>query len=142
MTVRQAFAAIPQSVYEVSLPEMWTEFENTPIRGTLQTFQLHLTRNFDDVSIMRFDAIPRGGNRFDLPDDLKAPCWIKHTTGSADVMGRLHWDRPSGRFAPSSSSRKRVGTCTPSSTAPSRCARAHSYRGFQTHTSGVDRRQR
>ncbi len=95
MTVRQAFASIPQSVHEVALPEMWTEFENTPIRGTFQTFQLHLTRNFDGVSIKRFDAIPRDGNRFDLPDDLKAPCWIKHTTGSADVMGRLHWDRPS-----------------------------------------------
>ena len=34
-------------------------------------------------------------NRFDLPDDLKAPCWRTHTKGSGDVMGRLWWDRPS-----------------------------------------------
>lgn len=26
---------------------------------------------------------------------MKARCWIGHTTGSADVMGRLHWDKPS-----------------------------------------------
>nr|WP_283793643.1 DNA cytosine methyltransferase [Gulosibacter molinativorax] len=26
---------------------------------------------------------------------MKAPCWRKHTSGSGDVMGRLHADRPS-----------------------------------------------
>ena len=31
----------------------------------------------------------------DLPLELLAPCWVNHTTGSGDVMGRLHWDRPS-----------------------------------------------
>ena len=39
--------------------------------------------------------IPEGGNRFDLPDSLKAPCWINHDSGAGDVMGRLYWDRPS-----------------------------------------------
>jgi DNA (cytosine-5)-methyltransferase 1 len=43
----------------------------------------------------RFHAIPEKGNRFDIPDDLLSECWTKHKTGSADVMGRLSWDKPS-----------------------------------------------
>ena len=31
----------------------------------------------------------------DLPDELKAPCWVGHRSGSGDVMGRLNWDKPS-----------------------------------------------
>jgi DNA (cytosine-5)-methyltransferase 1 len=45
--------------------------------------------------LKRFEHIPVGGNRFDLPDSLMAPCWRKHKSGSGDVMGRLRWDRPS-----------------------------------------------
>jgi DNA (cytosine-5)-methyltransferase 1 len=43
----------------------------------------------------RFRAIPAGGNRFDIPDHLLSECWAKHKSGSADVMGRLSWDKPS-----------------------------------------------
>jgi len=62
--------------------------------GTFLTSDLHLTRNFTDLSRKRFAAIPIGGNRHDLPDALRAPCWLDHDAGSHDVMGRLHWDRP------------------------------------------------
>jgi DNA (cytosine-5)-methyltransferase 1 len=41
----------------------------------------------------RFRAIPRGGNRRDLPPDLTLDCW-KSTQGFSDVMGRLEWHRP------------------------------------------------
>ena len=47
------------------------------------------------MSLARFAAIPPGGDRRDLPDRLKAPCWRRHDSGARDVMGRLHWDRPS-----------------------------------------------
>ncbi len=40
-------------------------------------------------------AIPPGGSRKDLPPELLSDCWKRHTTGHADTMGRMHWDRQS-----------------------------------------------
>jgi DNA (cytosine-5)-methyltransferase 1 len=58
--------------------------------------ELHLSRNgIRPLSLARYRSIPEGGNRFDIPFDLLSPCWKKHKTGSADVMGRLHRDKPS-----------------------------------------------
>lgn len=95
-TVRQALTGVPAQ------PDMDTCFETlrTPVAGrdTPGAFtprQLHLSRNYSKLSQDRFKAIPEGGNRTNLPDHLKAPCWLRHTTGSMDVMGRLVWDRPS-----------------------------------------------
>jgi DNA (cytosine-5)-methyltransferase 1 len=65
------------------------------VPGKYTASELHITRRYEDISKKRFRKIPEGGNRFDLPDELKAPCWIKHTSGSGDVMGRLRWDKPS-----------------------------------------------
>jgi DNA (cytosine-5)-methyltransferase 1 len=65
------------------------------VPGKYVARELHITRTYTELSQQRFKAIPYGGNRFNLPDRLKAPCWKKHTSGSADVMGRLVWDRPS-----------------------------------------------
>jgi DNA (cytosine-5)-methyltransferase 1 len=56
--------------------------------------QLHLRRNPTDLSLRRYRSIPRGGNRFNLSGDLLPECWRKKTSGSADVMGRLDWDKP------------------------------------------------
>lgn len=97
MTVREAFQRIRRLVTEQDLPDgRFVQVDSeTALRGEFKTPELHLTRNYTDLSLRRFAAIPLGGNRFDLPYELKAPCWRKHTTGSADVMGRLHWDRPS-----------------------------------------------
>ncbi|WP_166855796.1 MULTISPECIES: DNA cytosine methyltransferase [Actinomyces] len=65
------------------------------VPGSFSRRELHISRDYSDISLKRFATILAGGNRSDLPDDLKAPCWRRHTTGSMDVMGRLHWDRPS-----------------------------------------------
>lgn len=65
------------------------------VPGTYDASDLHITRNYTDLSLQRFQEIPTGGNRFNLPEHLKAPCWKRHTTGSGDVMGRLVWDKPS-----------------------------------------------
>ena len=56
---------------------------------------LHVTRRPTAMSEARYRAIPARGNRFNLPWELQTPGWRKHTSGSADVMGRLHWDKPS-----------------------------------------------
>lgn len=95
-TVRQALEGVP------ARPDMDKLFETlrTPVAGreapgAFKLRELHLSRNYSKLSLDRFKEIPVGGNRADLPDHLKAPCWLKHTTGSMDVMGRLFWDRPS-----------------------------------------------
>jgi DNA (cytosine-5)-methyltransferase 1 len=96
-TVRQALHRVRRHVPEDrwNLPTRTTRHFNTTLPGPFKGSDLHVTRFYEDRSLQRFAAIPPGGNRFNLPEDLKAPCWIKHTSGSADVMGRLWWDRPS-----------------------------------------------
>ena len=57
--------------------------------------ELHVTRRPTELSLARYRAIPAGGSRKNLPDELLTPCWRRHKTGAGDVMGRLHWDKPS-----------------------------------------------
>ncbi|QSE93909.1 DNA cytosine methyltransferase [Rhodococcus pseudokoreensis] len=95
MTVADALAGIPHAVSQRELPDRFVEFQGRTFAGAFKTSELHLTRNYTDLSRARFATIPTGGNRFDIPDDLLSDCWRKHTTGSGDVMGRLRWDRPS-----------------------------------------------
>ena len=98
-TVRDAIGGTSTNVLTKDLPN-WSEavevangFIEAP--GVFLTTDLHVTRNFTDMSLRRFKAIKVGGNRHDLPTELRAPCWLNHHDGSHDVMGRLHWDRPS-----------------------------------------------
>ena len=56
---------------------------------------LHLGRNPRPISLERYRAVPPGGNRFDLPEELKPECWKRKKKGGTDLMGRLWWDRPS-----------------------------------------------
>ena len=74
-----------------------TEFRNRKFAGAFSLRDLHWSRNYRQLSKNRFAVIPPGGNRRDLEPypELMAPCWTKHKTGSGDVMGRMHWDRPS-----------------------------------------------
>lgn len=94
LTVRDVFADIPFDVVS-KLDDRRTEVDGRMHRGSWTSRELHVGRDYAEVSLNRFKAIPAGGNRFDLPDHLLAPCWRKHKTGSGDVMGRLRWDRPS-----------------------------------------------
>lgn len=60
--------------------------------------RLHFGRRPREASLARYQAIPEGGNRFDLArnrPDLLPRCWAQKPTGTTDVMGRLWWDRPS-----------------------------------------------
>ncbi len=59
----------------------------------------HVGRRPWPVSIERYRTIPaEGEGRFELAErrpDITPPCWLKKTSGSTDVFGRLWWDRPS-----------------------------------------------
>lgn len=95
-TVADAFARIPGAVDGVALgsPSGAIVIDGET-RPTYTRSDLHLGRTYTELSLRRFRSIPPGGNRFDIDDELLPNCWRNHTSGSADVMGRLHWDRPS-----------------------------------------------
>ncbi|WP_103663167.1 DNA cytosine methyltransferase [Microbacterium sp. CJ77] len=94
-TVAEAFKNIPREVSGTRLDSRTKSYFGLELPGAFRPFELHIGRDYSDVSMRRFRAIPVGGNRFDLPDELLAPCWRGHTSGSGDVMGRLHWHKPS-----------------------------------------------
>jgi len=94
-TVRQALKGVGRSVSATVLPPRSVTVAGRTLAGPFKSRELHLGRDYEPLSLARFAVIPPGGNRFDLPDVLKARCWIGHTKGSGDVMGRMHWDRPS-----------------------------------------------
>ncbi|MCU0114877.1 DNA cytosine methyltransferase [Curtobacterium poinsettiae] len=89
-TVEDAFRGLVSTVRSVDLPE-----DRAGSRGPYRTDELHLTRRPTPTSMLRYRAIPPGGNRNDLPDELSTPGWRRHKSGSGDVMGRLWFDRPS-----------------------------------------------
>lgn len=94
-TVAEAWEGMA-AVSEATRPaDRTTEFNGRDLKGAFRLDELHLMRNYHDISLRRFAAIPPGGSRADLPDDLKMDCWKRHTSGAMDVMGRLRLDRPS-----------------------------------------------
>ena len=94
-TVSEAFRDLPSEVVDIALPTRTLDFGGRTLPGTFRSDELHLTRTYEQISKDRFAAIPAGGNRFNLPEHLKANCWKTHTSGSGDVMGRLHLHKPS-----------------------------------------------
>lgn len=53
----------------------------------------HRARNHNQIALKRLRAIPEGGGRLDLPDDLQLECHRDHR-GHYDVYGRMRWDAP------------------------------------------------
>lgn len=68
-------------------------FEGLSLKPTGKNW--HVGRNPSPFSLKRYAAVPKGGNRFDLPKELQPNCWLNKPTGSTDVFGRLWWERPS-----------------------------------------------
>lgn len=96
VTLRSVLGGVARRVETTDLPaERWTVVEGRRVPGPFATSELHVGRTYTELSEKRFRSIPVGGNRFDIPEALLSPCWVKHKTGSADVMGRLSWDKPS-----------------------------------------------
>ncbi|MEU6326445.1 DNA cytosine methyltransferase [Streptomyces sp. NPDC047049] len=73
--------------------------------GPFSTRELHIGRTPKPLSLARYRRIPPGGNRNDLRGQfaeidgekvyLSTESWDNHNAGSGDVMGRMHYDRPS-----------------------------------------------
>lgn len=55
----------------------------------------HNTRNFSEKTIKRMEAVPEGGNRFDIPEELLPECWKGYEGSGTDLFGRLWWGEPS-----------------------------------------------
>lgn len=85
----------PLTPATTELPEGRVTFFGKALPGPFRTDQLHIGRRPTELSRLRYAAIPPGGNRHDLPPELSTESWINHRSGSGDVMGRLHLDRPS-----------------------------------------------
>lgn len=94
-TVRDVIGDLPLETVGIDLPIRNRVFDNRVLRGPFLSADLHLGRRPTAISLKRYSHIPPGGNRRDIPTELLSSCWRAHTTGSGDVMGRLHWDRPS-----------------------------------------------
>ena len=53
----------------------------------------HRARRHSALALQRLRAIPAGGARTDLPENLQLKCHKDHT-GHYDIYGRMWWDRP------------------------------------------------
>lgn len=94
-TVRDAIAGLPETPAETELPTSQATFFGRTVPGIFKGLDLHVGRNPTERSLERYDHIPPGGGRFDLPDHLLSECWRRKKTGTTDVMGRMRWDAPS-----------------------------------------------
>lgn len=94
-TVREAIAALPERPATTELPAARTEFFGQSVPGVFKWLDLHFGRTPRELSLQRYDHVPPGGGRFDLPAELLPRCWREKKTGTTDVMGRLRWDQPS-----------------------------------------------
>ena len=95
MTVRDRIAKLPERPSTTDLPDARTTFFGQPVPGQYKWLDLHFGRNPRERSLQRYDCIPPGGGRFDLPDELLSKCWRNKPSGTTDVMGRMRWDAPS-----------------------------------------------
>jgi DNA (cytosine-5)-methyltransferase 1 len=95
VTVRERIGKLPERPSTTSLPDTRTSFFGEIVPGEFKWLDLHFGRNPRESSLQRYECIPPGGGRFDLPDELLPDCWRNKATGTTDVMGRMRWDAPS-----------------------------------------------
>lgn len=94
-TVHSRIHGLPVKPESTELPDSRVEFFDKIIPGPFKGLDIHFGRNPVQQSLDRYDWIPPGGGRFDLPDELLPRCWREKPTGTTDVMGRMRWDAPS-----------------------------------------------
>lgn len=86
---------LPTTPATTTLPASATEFFGHVVPGVFKADDLHIGRNPTPLSLERYDHVPPGGGRFDIPPHLLPRCWREKPTGTTDVMGRMQWDFPS-----------------------------------------------
>jgi DNA (cytosine-5)-methyltransferase 1 len=94
-TVRSRIEDLPEIPDSTAMPKSTVEFFGRTMPGIFKGMDLHFARNPRPLSLARYDHVPPGGGRFDLPDHLLPRCWRDKATGTTDVMGRMRWDAPS-----------------------------------------------
>lgn len=94
-TVRDAIGHVDFQTGGVDLPSSRESFFGQVVPGVFKSRDIHLGRRPTQMSLDRYDHIPPGGGRFDLPPELTPLCWARKPTGTTDVMGRMRWDAPS-----------------------------------------------
>lgn len=94
-TTRDVLADIPEYPPSNNLPTSHISVFSKSVPGVFKSPDLHIGRNPNQLSLDRYRHIPPGGGRFDLPYHLLSNAWRKKEKGTTDVMGRMHWDRPS-----------------------------------------------
>jgi DNA (cytosine-5)-methyltransferase 1 len=94
-TVRSRIADLPEIPPTTELPLSSVEFFGEVVPGIFKGMDLHFDRKPRELSLARYDTVPPGGGRFDVPDHLLPRCWREKQKGTTDVMGRMQWDSPS-----------------------------------------------
>ncbi|RQW84067.1 DNA cytosine methyltransferase [Micromonospora globispora] len=94
-TVRSRIGSVDEHPATTELPDATTEYFGERIKGEFKGTDIHFGRQPTARSLERYDHIPPGGGRFNLPDHLLSRCWREKKTGTTDVMGRMRWDAPS-----------------------------------------------
>lgn len=94
-TVRSRIEGLPETPDHIDMPESKATFFGRQIAGEFKGMDLHFGRQPRPLSLERYDHVPPGGGRFDVPTHLLPRCWREKTTGTTDVMGRMRWDAPS-----------------------------------------------
>jgi DNA (cytosine-5)-methyltransferase 1 len=94
-TVRDAIGDLALVPSADSLPRRTASPLGFSVPGAYSALELHFSTRHKADSIARYDHVPPGGSRFNIPADLLSPCWRRRTDGWTDVMGRLVWDAPS-----------------------------------------------
>lgn len=93
--VRRRIGRLPEEPLSKALPDSTVKFFGERIPGTFKGLDIHLGRTPTALSLQRYDHVPPGGGRFDVPDHLLPRCWREKPTGTTDVMGRMRWSTPS-----------------------------------------------
>lgn len=92
---RARIGELPETPSSTHLPKSTVEFFGERVPGVFKGLDIHLGRNPTSLSLERYDHVPPGGGRFDLPEHLLPRCWREKPTGTTDVMGRMQWSMPS-----------------------------------------------
>lgn len=94
-TVASRIAGLPEKPATTELPAVTVDVFGQSIAGPFSGTDLHFGRRPTALSLERYDHVPPGGGRFDVPEHLLPRCWREKATGTTDVMGRMRWEAPS-----------------------------------------------